>query len=130
VTRRRVASAIIGLVTFVATHLILVATWMSWFHGQHEPWFLNTTAAGEFTAACVFVVSAVAGALNASGLFLWLGSIAAMTIVMLMAPGPGTLWPIAMAFGGSVLAVAVLSGNLLGLGVRDLVAKITSHRRG
>src|SRR4051812_513723 len=130
VTRHRVAGAVIGVVTFVAAHLMLVAKWTSWFHGQHEPWFLNTASAGEFTVACVFGVSLVAGVFSASGLFLWLGAIAAMIGVMLLPPGPGTLWPIAMAIGGAVLAVAILSGNMLGLGIRHLAMRVAADRRG
>src|SRR5436190_1013058 len=70
-TRPRVAGVVIGLVTFVATHLFLMAKWTSWFHGQYEPWFLNTASAGQFMAACVFAVSLIAGLFNISGVFLW-----------------------------------------------------------
>jgi hypothetical protein len=124
-TRHRVAGVVIGLVTFVVTHLILMAKWTSWFHGEYEPWFLNTTSAGQFMAACVFAVSLIAGVFNISGVFLWLGAVIAMVVVMLVPPGPGTLWPIAMAFGGSMLAVVILSGHLLGLGIQWLFAKMS-----
>ncbi len=69
-TTHRVAGGVIGLVTFVATHLVLMARWTSWFHGQYEPWFLNTTSAGEFTLACFFLVSLIAGLLDTYGLFI------------------------------------------------------------
>ena len=129
-TRHRVAGVVIGLVTFLATHLVLVAKWTSWFHGQYEPWFLNTTSAVQFTVACVFAVSLIAGLFSTSGVFLWVGAVIAMMVVMSFPPGPGTLWPIAMAIGGFMLAVAILSGNMLGLGIQYLVAKITSDRSG
>ena len=129
-TGHRVAGVVIGLVTFLATHLVLVAKWTSWFHGQYEPWFLNTTSAGQFTVACIFAVSLIAGLFSTSGVFLWVGAVVAMMVVMSFPPGPGTLWPIAMAIGGFMLAVAILSGNMLGLGIQYLVAKITSDRSG
>ena len=58
------------------------------------------------------------------GIIIGVGAVIAMVVVMLLPPGPGTLWPIAMAIGGSVLAVAVLGGNMLGSGIRYLVAKM------
>lgn len=127
-TRHRVAGAVIGLLTFAATHLIVMARWTSWFQGQHEPWFLNAAAAGRFTGACVFVISLLAGLLNISGLFLCIGAIVAMAVVMLLPPGPGTLWPIVLAIGGFFLAVAIMAGNVLGLGIRCLLDKASASR--
>ena len=123
-TKHRAVGVSIGLLTFVATHLILVAKWTTWFHGQYEPWFLNTTPAVQFTLACFFVVGLIAGLLETFGLFILVGAVVAMVVVMLFAPGPGTLWPIAMVFGGCMLAAAILIGNMLGLGIRYLVEKM------
>ena len=123
-TKHRAVGVSIGLLTFVATHLILVAKWTTWFHGQYEPWFLNTTPAVQFTLACFFVVSLIAGLLETFGLFIVVGAVVAMVVVMLFPPGPGTLWPIAMAFGGCMLAAAILIGNMLGLGIRHLAEKM------
>lgn len=117
-TRNRAAGVVIGLVTFAATHLILVAKWTSWFRGQYEPWFLNTTSAGQFTLACFFVVSLVAGAFATFGWFIWVGAVVAMVVVMFVPPGPGTLWPIAIAIGALLLAAAILFGSALGYGIR------------
>lgn len=123
-TRGRIAGIAIGLLTFVATHLVLMTKWTSWFHGQYEPWFLNAASAGQFTAVCVFAVSLIAGLLDISGVSLWLGALAGMTAVMLFPPGPGTLWPIAMALGGLLLGAAVLFGSALGLGIRYLLGRL------
>jgi hypothetical protein len=114
----------IGLGTFVGTHLVLMAKWTSWFHGQYEPWFLNTTSAGQFTLACCFVVSLIAGLFDMFGWFIWVGAVIAMVVVMLVPPGPGTLWPIAIAFGGFLLAVTILFGNALGLGIRYFLTRL------
>ncbi len=124
-TRHRIPAVIIGALTFAITHVVLVVKWTSWFHGQFEPWFLNTASASQFTLACLFVTSLIAGLFEASGLFIWLGAAIAMLVVMFLPPGPGTLWPIAMAIGGCTLGLAILSGNMLGLGIRYLVAKRT-----
>ena len=115
---RRVTGVGIGLVAFVATHLVLMAKWTSWFHGQYEPWFLNTMPAGEFTLACFFVVSLIAGVFDTVGWFIWVGAVVAMVVVMCIPPGPGTLWPIAIAAGGFLLAAAILLGSALGWGIR------------
>src|SRR5437868_1104173 len=117
-TRNRVAGVVIGLATFAATHLILIAKWTSWFHGQYEPWFLNTASAGEFTLASFVVISLIAGLFGLVGWFIWAGAVVAMVAVMFVPPGPGTLWPIVIAFGGFLLATAILFGSALGLGIR------------
>lgn len=127
-TKHRVAGGVTGLVTFVVTHLVVMARWTSWFHGQYEPWFLNTASAGLFTLACFFVVSLLAGLLDIFGPFILMGAVVAMVVVLLWSPGPGTLWPIVMVFGGGMLAAAILIGNLLGWGIRSLVVK-TRHSR-
>ena len=123
-TKHRSVGVIIGALTFAITQVILAAKWTSWFHGQFEPWFLNTASASQFTLACLFVVSLIAGLFEMFGLFTWVGAVIAMVVVMLLPPGPGTLWPIAMAFGGFILAVAILAGNMIGLGMRYLLEKI------
>ena len=126
--KHRVGGVVIGLLTFAATHLIVVAKWSGWFHGEHEPWFLNASSAGQFTAAFVFVVSLLAGLLDISGLFICIGAIVSMAVVMALPPGPGTLWPIVLAIGGFFLAVAILTGNVLGLGIRWLMTKTATSR--
>lgn len=123
-TKHRAVVISIGVLTFTATHLILVAKWTTWFHGQYEPWFLNTTPAALFTLACFFVVSLVAGLLGTFGLFILVGAVVAMAVVMFLPPGPGTLWPIAMVLGGCMLAAPILIGNMLGLGIRHLAQKM------
>jgi hypothetical protein len=128
-TKHSVAGVITGVFTFVATHLMLMAKWTSWFHGQYEPWFLNTTSAGEFTLACFFVVSLIAGLFNVFGWFIWLGAVVAMVVVLCVPPGPGTLWPIAIAFGGFLLATAILFGSALGLGIRYVIRRLKYRMR-
>ena len=129
-SKSRLTGVTVGMLTFVATHLILVAKWTTWFHGQYAPWFLNTTPAVQFTLACFFVVSLIAGLLDTFGPFIVVGAVVAMVVMMVFSPGPGTLWPMAMVFGGCMLAAAILIGNMLGLGIRYLKVKITADRSG
>jgi hypothetical protein len=127
-SKHRVVGVVIGVFEFVATHLLLVTKWTTWFHGPFEPWFLNSASAGAFTVACLFAGSLVAGLFDISGVFVWVGAVTAMTLVLVIPPGPGTLWPIAMVIGGAILAVAILGGNMLGFGIRYVVAKSRSTR--
>jgi ABC-type Fe3+-siderophore transport system permease subunit len=129
-TKSRMIGVAIGMGTFAITQWVLMAKWTTWFHGQDEPWFLNTTSASQFTLTCFFVVSLIARACHRSGGSIWVGAVIAMIVVMCVPPGPGILWPIAMVLGGGMLAAAILIGNMLGLGVRYLVVKITSERSG
>ena len=35
-------SLVLGAVTFLGTHAVIVARWGLWFNGTHAPWFLAT----------------------------------------------------------------------------------------
>src|SRR2546425_9264346 len=50
---------LVGAVTFVALHRVLVVTWQTWFHGGggHSPWFMNTVDSVLLAMAVFFVVN-------------------------------------------------------------------------
>src|SRR5712671_4006766 len=101
----------LGAAAFLATHAVIVSKWGVWFGGgyngvPHDPWFLND---GDrpiaLTAGALCVAAMIAAAIWARsrrdsvrhGLSVALGATVAATAV-LFSIGPGTLFPIAIAF--------------------------------
>ncbi len=111
--------------TFLVAHAIEVEAW-HWFDpaGTSTPWFLNAGRAVAFTAAILLIVGVIAGfsaSINrhgavARGCNIAAGAIVAMTIV-LFAKGPGTLFPIALAFGAAIAVTSSVGGALVGWGL-------------
>jgi hypothetical protein len=106
-------SVVLGAAAFLAAHAVLVAKWATWFGGQWEPWFLNDSGrAVALTAATLFAAALAAGLLWAldradaivHGINVAAGAAAAM-IGVLVAVGPGTIFPIVIV-GGLVIALA------------------------
>ncbi|HEY1911734.1 MAG TPA: hypothetical protein VGG73_12485 [Vicinamibacterales bacterium] len=115
----RWAAVVAGALTFLAAHAVEVVAWTTWFHGTRAPWFLNSSAAIAFTLGAVVVVSCliVPSGLSAGqsrGLGFGLGATIAMTIVLFAGPGPGTIFPIVIVFGGTILVLASVVGTWLG----------------
>jgi len=115
-----------GGLTFVIAHAIEVVGW-PWFDPGRSstPWFLNAGRAAAFTAGCLVLAAAAATALAASvpgrgaiarGGGIAVGAIAAMTIV-LVARGPGTLFPIVLVFGAAIALASGVVGAALGNGL-------------
>jgi hypothetical protein len=111
-------SLMVGAATFVATHAIIVAKWDVWFGGAHEPWFLNGgNGPLELTAGCLCVATIIAAALEARtqyesvihGVNVAVGATIAAAVVLL-AIGPGTLFPIVIAFCGGIAFVSTIVG--------------------
>jgi len=114
-------SVVLGAAAFLAAHAVLVAKWATWFGGQWQPWFLNDSGrAVALTAATLFAAALAAGLLWAldradaivHGINVAAGAAAAMTGV-LVAVGPGTIFPIVIVAGlvialASTVAAAVL----------------------
>jgi hypothetical protein len=110
---------IAGALTFVVAHAIEVARWTTWFHGTRPPWFLNSDAAMAFTLGVVFVASSIVvpaglSERDSKGLGFGLGAVVAMTVVLFAGPGPGTIFPIVIVFGGTILLVVSVVGTWLG----------------
>jgi len=119
----RSRSVVLGALAFLGTHAVLVAKWSTWFGGQWEPWFLNDSGrAVAFTAITLFVAALVAGLLWAHdgpdamvhGVNVAAGAAAAM-IGVLVAIGPGTIFPIVIvavmviALGSTVAGAALVA---------------------
>lgn len=114
---------VIGVLTFLAAHVIEVWKWGTWFGGPYEPWFLNAGAPLAFTMGAVFVVSLAVGWLatqrRVRGVTIAAGSFAAMSAVLFLKPGgAGTIFPIVMAFGGLALLLSSVIGALIGREIR------------
>jgi hypothetical protein len=115
----RLGPVVTGALTFVVAHAIEAANWTTWFHGTRAPWFLNSSSAIAFTLGVVFVVSCLIvptglSARESRGFGFGIGAVAAMTVVLFAGPGPGTIFPIVIAFGGTILLLASLAGTWLG----------------
>ena len=115
----RVTAFLTGAAAFAAAHAAEVAGWHRMFApaSANAAWFLNSGRAVSFTAACLFFASftcsllsrfgRVSGVVLASNLAG--GAIAAMTAV-LVAIGPGSLFPLALAIGAMIVAAASGAG--------------------
>jgi hypothetical protein len=110
---------VLGALTFLGAHAVLVAAWSSWFEpgGAHTAWFLNSGRAVGFTIACLVAGSALAAALGppdqrerlATGASFAGGSLAAM-IAVLFAGGAGTIFPIVIVFAAAIALASGLAG--------------------
>ena len=50
---------VVGAIAFWAAHGVEAAHWHDWFHGEYEPWFLNSGRGILFTMGCVWLASAL-----------------------------------------------------------------------
>ena len=117
--RLRWRSVVLGAVTFVAAHALLVAMWTTWFGPEWNPWFLNSGRAAGFTAVCLLLAGSVASASWARdrrdavvhGVNVAVGAALAMVAVLIVV-GPGTIFPVALAFGGAIALFSTTAGSL------------------
>ena len=127
VSRPRAVRVGIGLLTFVAAHLVLVARWTTWFHGQFEPWFLNSGSAVAFTLGSVGVSSFLVALCSASANRVWgitfaAGASVGMTLVLFLHPGgAGSIFPIVMAVGGGFILLSSVLGAFVGAETRRVL---------
>ena len=122
----------IGAAAFTVAHLVEIAAWSSLFAGNtFAPWFLNSSRAGAFTALSLALVAALTAGHAISeaivrGINVGVGAAAAM-IIVLMAVGPGTLFPIAVAIGLSIVVTASVAGALAGAFLRGATHTSRPH---
>jgi len=115
-----------GAFAFWVAHVLERAHWIDWFHGEYDPWFLNSGRAILVTIGAVAVASAVVAALaaaprTATGLTVAAGAFTSMTLVLFLKPaGPGSIFPIVMVVGGVLLLVVSLAGAWTGVRLRRL----------
>jgi len=124
----RLKSMMAGGVAFLFAHAVVVFGWASFSQGgRYPPWFLNAGPAVLFTALCLLAAAAVDAAIAASsrrdamvrGGNVAAGAIVAM-IIVIIAVGPGTLFPIALAIGAVIAVISAVSGALIGWSVRRM----------
>ena len=119
--RKRGIAFALGTLAFATAHLIEAALWTSWFGGAHDPWFLNSGRAVACMTALLFGVSLAGGGIGLSGTMISAGAFMAMVAIMFLKnSGPGTIFPIVMAFGGLLILGTVSLGAWLGREVRGL----------
>ncbi len=115
--------ALTGAAIFLAAHAIEVAAQI----GGRDPWFISAWPSTVMTAALMFATAVVAGtrtrgpaaAAFAAGALLSAGALVPLVITLFAHPrGPGTLFPIAIALGGVLLACVSVVGALGGWLIR------------
>jgi hypothetical protein len=119
----RLTAFLSGAAAFTAAHAVEVIAWRDVFApvGDYAPWFLNAGRAVAFTAACLFCVSIAHTWVARSVRHSWMiaaanltaGAVVAMTAVLALS-GPGTIFPLALAIGALIAAVACGCGGLIG----------------
>jgi hypothetical protein len=114
----RWTSVLVGGAAFAAAHLVQTLAWQTWFHGSYDPWFLNSGRAVAFTAALLVLAGAIVSAADRResiirGAHAAAGALAAMIIILAVA-GPGTLFPIVIAFGAAIAIASTEAGALAG----------------
>jgi len=117
----RWTSVLVGGAAFTVGHLVQALAWQTWFHGTYDPWFLNSGRAVVFTVVLLVVAGAIVSAADrresiVRGANAAAGALAAM-IVILAVVGPGTLFPIAIAFGAVIAVTSTGAGALAGWGM-------------
>lgn len=104
-----------GALTFFLVHRVEVKMWAAWFGGVHKPWFLNDQKAGAFALISLFVVSLTAGGFYLTGPWIAFGAWIAMIVVLFRQPGgPGTIFPIVLAFGAVFALIACWPSAFIG----------------
>ncbi len=123
--RRAGFAAALGAVAFLVADAVEARYWR-WFAGQSPftAWFLNSGRAIVVTGLCVFAGAAVAaaqvrgpGGKAMQGACAAIGACDAMAIVLFVR-GPGTMFPIVLAVGASVLFIAAAAGAFASFLVR------------
>lgn len=115
-------SVVLGAVTFLVAHAVLVATWPTWFGPEWKPWFLNSGRAVAFTAALLVVAGAVVSASDwresiIRGANVAAGALVAM-IIVLSVIGPWNLFPIVVVIGAMIAVASGGAGALAGWSLR------------
>jgi hypothetical protein len=122
----KLLSGLLGVSAFWAAQVPLVLSTPAVAGGINAPgWFLNSgqnaLLVGSIVAAGATLLYVRKLATVRDAVFYGIGAVMTM-IATLVAIGPGSLFPIVVAFGMCVIALAVLVGATCGAGVRALRA--------
>jgi hypothetical protein len=117
---------LVGAITFLAVHLIVLFRWEVWFGGStaFAAWFMNASGAVAFTVAVFVLVNAAVAVAHgqqpaeqaAVGAgYVAAGAVVVMTVVLMTLPGgAGTLFPIAIAIGATLIGISSVAGAMAG----------------
>lgn len=123
---------VLGALTFLVAHAILLAGWTTWFEpgGAHAAWFLNSGRGVAFTIVCLIAGGALAGANGraaaadriVTGAAFAAGAVIAMAVV-LFSGDAGTIFPIVLCIGAVIALVSGVAGALAGGALRQALSR-------
>ena len=125
-------SFVVGVSAFALLQLFLKATWSKWFGWQKvsEAWFLNSGRSALLTIAVLFAAAVGLGVVVHRLQRRWAPAATAMALgvcaamcAILIAMGPGNIWPIVLVIGGIVTAVPVILGVWAGATLHEVTAR-------
>ena len=120
----RLIGFVVGGLLFIVAHVIEMRLWAPWFGRSHDAWFVSDQHAAQFMFGWLFVMSLIAGWFRLSGLMIAVGAWVAMTVVLFTFPdGPGNLFPIAFAIGGTLVVMACWPATFIGKALRGLAGR-------
>mgnify|MGYP006951367134 CR=1 FL=1 len=113
---------VVGALAFLTAQ---ASHWLNGFHGQYEPWFLNSGRAILLTLGLLWTASALTAALVTSsrrsgGVAVAGGAFVAMAAVLFTSTGADTLFPIVLAIGGATLLCSSVGGAWAGVAASAL----------
>ena len=120
---RGIKAFVVGAVTFIALHLLFVATWHRWFNSGDglEPWFMNAGSTVAITVIAFGVAGAVlAGLWSGAGLnnpvasaamVATGGAVPMLFVLFTMRGGPGNLFPIVIFVGWWIMCLGATAGT-------------------
>jgi len=123
---------VLGALTFLGAHAVLLAGWRSWFEpdGIHRAWFLNSTRGVAFTVVCLVAGSALAAIFSrdrtlreriTTGAAFAAGAVIAMACVLFVGDA-GTIFPIVLVFGAIVALASGVAGAVAGGAMRGTIS--------
>jgi hypothetical protein len=127
----RLRLLVVGAMTFVAVHFVVVATWQTWFHAGdgYDPWFMNAASTVALTVVVFAAVNVCASLLDpnprieprfVSAATITAGATVPMIVVLFtMRGGPGNLFPIVILTGAVIFFFSGAAGGCLGWAIRS-----------
>jgi hypothetical protein len=127
---RILSSGVLGVFVFCAVQVPLLLATRAVPGGMNAPgWFLNSGRNVLLVAAILAAGAAILSVRRRASVpdvvSYGIGAVAAMSVT-LFAIGPGTIFPIVIAFGSCVVALAVLAGASCGAAVRALWVRVAA----
>jgi hypothetical protein len=120
----RLIGFVVGGLLFSLGHLIEMRFWAPSFGRSHQAWFVGDQQAAQFMFGWLFVTSLIAGWFRLSGFMIVVGAWVAMTaVIFTFRDGAGTLFPIALVIGGTLIAIACWPAAFAGKEVRNWMSR-------